>query len=347
MKQLRLLSLALILINGLSALCTAQSQSDADPYQLSTASQLLEKEHISLINAFYDQGYEGEFMGEEEIRIYYKYFMQTEKEKGAILISTGRTEAALKYKELIYDLYKMGYSIYIPDHRGQGLSERMVEDPEMGYVDDYRNFVEDIKTLWDTEVNNGNHKKVYLLGHSMGGAIGLSYLEKYPDDFDAAAFSSPMLGLDWYVAPLAALLSGKTPKYAPGQGGYSDDSTKFSTNEVSGCKTRYYLKIAGYSQHPESRLGGASVQWLHECSKGMKKIHRNIEDLDTPVLIMTAENETVVNPKACQKFILKAEKLGKICRLHQIPDAKHELLMEKDAQRTEAIQTALDFFEKY
>jgi alpha-beta hydrolase superfamily lysophospholipase len=33
----------------------------------------------------------------------------------------------------------------------------------------------------------------------MGGAIGMTYLEQNPNDFNAAAFSSPMLGLTYLL----------------------------------------------------------------------------------------------------------------------------------------------------
>jgi alpha-beta hydrolase superfamily lysophospholipase len=45
---------------------------------------------------------EGYFTGKENIEIYYKIFKQAELESPAILISSGRTEAAIKYKELIF-----------------------------------------------------------------------------------------------------------------------------------------------------------------------------------------------------------------------------------------------------
>src|SRR4051812_44355355 len=46
----------------------------------------------------------------------------------AIVISTGRTESFIKYKELIWDLWQLGYSVFIHDHRGQGLSSRLLAD---------------------------------------------------------------------------------------------------------------------------------------------------------------------------------------------------------------------------
>jgi lysophospholipase len=314
---------------------------------LTTEKELQDLSYIQKIEDFYSAGFEGRLPGKINVPIYYKKFKYPEVEKGAIIISTGRTEAALKYKELIYDLCKNGYSVYIHDHRGQGWSGRMTEDKEMGYVDDYQYYIDDMKTFYDKVVKPDDHLKVYLLAHSMGGSIGLSYLEQFPDDFAAAAFSSPMLGFSSYICPLARLLSGKTPKFAPGQTGYSDDSSKFVGNDVTGSEIRYFIKIAAYNQEPETKIGGASVQWLHQSCKMIKNIKRNIKKLETPLLILTGQNETVVEPKSTEKFIQKVNKAGKDCKTSMIDDGHHELLMEKDPQRRVVINKILGFYEKY
>ena len=44
------------------------------------------------------------------------------------MVVNGRTEYAEKYAELFYDLKDLGFSLYIYDHRGQGLSSRLLAD---------------------------------------------------------------------------------------------------------------------------------------------------------------------------------------------------------------------------
>ena len=110
----------LISIYSCNTSFTALSQ-EKNKYKLTTIEQLADTNYTQEIEQFYDKGETGHFVGKEDIEIYYKIFKQKKKEKAAILIASGRTEAAIKYKELIFDLYKLGYSIYIHDHRGQGL----------------------------------------------------------------------------------------------------------------------------------------------------------------------------------------------------------------------------------
>jgi len=143
---------------------------EENKYNLTTASDLKEVAYSQQIEDFYDSGKEGFFKGKADVQIYYRTFEQKNSDK-AILISSGRTEAAIKYKELIFDLFKNGYSIYIHDHRGQGLSGRMTENPEMGYIDTFQFYIDDMKYFYDHFLTPKSYKKTYLLAHSMGGLL--------------------------------------------------------------------------------------------------------------------------------------------------------------------------------
>ena len=314
-------------------------------FKLTTVSRLKEPSYSREIEDFYERGTEGTFEGEAGVPIYFKIFRQ-QGTGPAIMISSGRTEAAIKYKELIFDLFNNGYSVYIHDHRGQGLSGRMTEDPDMGYIDSFRFYVNDMKSFYEGFVRPAGHSRVYLMAHSMGGAIGMTYLEQYPEDFDAAVFSSPMLGLDPPICTLAALLNGKKPRYAPGKSGYDPEAEAiFEGNTLTGSEIRFRRAYEAYSRVPEARLGGPSIQWVHRSCKQFGDLFDHIDQLETPFILFSAENEQIVDPKAHSKFISRAQELGKRCELHPIGDAQHELFIEKDPQRTEVLNASLQFFE--
>ena len=346
MKQFNFL--LLVAVFGLFS-CKAHFKTlskENNKFNLTTVQQLQDKEYRNKIEDFYDKGKEGTFVGKANIPIYYKIFEQQDNEK-AILISSGRTEAAIKYKELIFDLYNNGYSIYIHDHRGQGLSGRMTDDPEMGYIDTFQFYVDDMKYFYDNLLKPNNNKKRYLLAHSMGGAIGMTYLEEYPDDFDAAAFSSPMLGLKPPTCTVVKVLTGKEPKYAMGESRYNDDKIAFKDNHLTGSEVRYKRMVNAFDKVPEAKLGGATYQWVHKSCEQFKYLFNNIEKINTPFILFSAQNEQIVDPHAHQKFVEEAQKSGKDCKAYIVENAQHELLIEKDEQRTETINEILDFYDKY
>ena len=74
------------------------------------------QEHVTL----------GSFQGNGDISVSYAYCIP-EQAKHSVLISSGRIESLLKYKEVIYELYRNGFAVFVLDHRGQGLSGRMTK----------------------------------------------------------------------------------------------------------------------------------------------------------------------------------------------------------------------------
>ncbi|NOX19036.1 MAG: alpha/beta fold hydrolase, partial [Chlorobi bacterium] len=219
------------------------------------------------------------------------------------VISSGRTEAAIKYKEVIYDLFNNGYSVYIHDHRGQGLSGRMLSDPEMGYVDDFQNYIDDMKYFYDNVVKKAEHRKIFLLAHSLGGAIGVTYLEQHPRDFTAAAFSSPMLGLPFPTCLVISILIGDEPEYAPQNGSYEENKEPFNENTLTMCKIRFDIMNKVFDENPKARLGGATYQWVDQSCEQFDYIFANLNKIETPLILFSAGDEEIVEPDAHAEFI--------------------------------------------
>ncbi len=342
---LSILSVTVIIISSCNTKFTPLSKEE-NKYNLTTVSELKDEAYSKKIEDFYYTGKEGTFAGKADVQIYYRIFEQKNLEK-VILISSGRTEAALKYKELIFDLFRNGYSIYIHDHRGQGLSGRMTEDPEMGYVNDFQFYIDDMKYFYDNYLKPKSYKKVYLLAHSMGGAIGMTYLEQNPNDFNAAAFSSPMLGFKPPICTIVKVLDGDKPKYALGESEYKDDKTTFKGNTLTGSEFRYDRMIDAFAKVPNAKLGGATYHWINKSCQQFDYLFSNIDKINTPFILFSAENEQIVDPLAHQKFVDSAKKLGKKCIAYEVENAQHELLIEKDEQRIETINETLGFYSKH
>lgn len=316
-------------------------------YNLSSELSLMDIEHKNKIDSLYNSGIEGYFDGANNIKIYYKYFIQDSLEKGAIVISDGRTEAVVKYKEVIFDLFNNGYSVYIHDHRGQGFSGRMVADTDMGYVDEFQNYISDMKYFYDNFVILQSHKNIFLLAHSMGGAIGATYLELYPADFSAAAFSSPMLGLPFPTCLAVGILAGDEPEYAIGNTNYEEGLVSFEENTLTGSEFRYNQTNKIFEELPKARLGGASYQWVNKSCKQFDKIFENISKIKTPLILFSSGNEEIVSPSAHNDFVDELNSLGRNVNGYFVEGAKHELFIEKDDIRIPVLTKVLDFYLEY
>ena len=84
----------------------------------------------------------------------------------------------------------------------------------------------------------------------------------------------------------------------------------------------------------------------HLCQQ-FDYLNANILRIQTPFILFSAENEKIVNPKAHEKFVARAQELDKTCQAYVVENAKHELLIEKDEQRIETINQTLQYFQKY
>lgn len=347
---LKFLKIELVLITLFSLISCDKKletlkESDTNSYVFTSEIELTDLEKLNEIEDFYNSVKGKTFIGVDFISIYYKTFLQAKVTKGAILISTGRTESAIKYKELIFDLYSNGYSIYIHDHRGQGLSGRMTSDYELGFVEDFQDYITDMKTFYETIIKPNNHKKVYLMAHSMGGAIGFTYLQQFPNDFKAAAFSSPMFGLNFGLCALGGVLENDEPSYAPTQTNFLESSVNFENNILTNSEVRYNLFTEAYMKEPLVRLGGISVHWLNESCNQFKIMFDGISKVKTPSLVFSAVEEEIVDPAAHFMFVEESIPKNKLIKGYSVKNAKHELFIEKDAVRNNVLSTILNFFE--
>jgi lysophospholipase len=294
----------------------------------------------------YEAGRAGTFAGAEGVPIAYRVFA-VPGAKGAIVLLPGRTEPIRKHAETIADLVAQGYAVYAMDPRGQGESGRMLDDPEIGYVAYFRDYVEDLQTFVDEVVlADGPHAGLFLLAHSMGGGIGLMHVYKHPGVFDAVALSAPMIGIDTggfpeSVATALAVTScgaGDGEAYAAGQGGFSLDS--FEDNVVTHSAARYALKVALYDAHPELRMGGVSWRWLCEALTATSHLQALGDESTTPTLIFQAGDDRVVRGDAQDAYCDAAPR----CQLIRYEGAFHEIFSERDDIRNHALARALRFF---
>ena len=226
----------------------------------------------------------GFFEGQEEQKIYYEKY-ETVGIKKAVVISHGFTEYTEKYNELIYYFIKEGYNVYISEYRGHGRSGRLGIDTMQVEVESYTYYLYDLKTFIDQVVPK-NTSSLYLYAHSMGGAIGALFLERYPDYFDKAVLSSPMLSINFgdipnFAAKLFLNLSfgKKLKKYAPGTGAYLDPYEFEKSSAASLERYDYYFRFLAST--PSVQLGGPSVHWLKECYKMTKEILKKDNDKES------------------------------------------------------------------
>jgi lysophospholipase len=297
------------------------------------------------VDAYYQSSTAGQFLGKDGVTIRYRMFPAQGTERGALVISNGRTESYVKYAELFYDLRNEGWTIYALDHRGQGESGRMTRNPQVGYVRHFSDYVDDLKRFVEVVVNATPHSRRVLLGHSMGGAIAASYAERFPKDFDGFVLSSPMLQINTapYAAGIARAITvagvglGLGKSYAIGYGPYAP--AVFEKQTMTHSRARNDKSNAQVAEEPSIALGGPSFRWVNESLAATSKIVAGAKSVTAPVLLLRDGQDSLVKPGGQDKFCAAALS----CRKVEYATAYHELLNETDSIRDQALGEVTGF----
>ena len=313
---------------------------------------------INEIQAFWQQGSFLHFNVLDNTRINYAHFIHLNQHKPCVVIVSGRSEAYLKYQELSYDLYNQGYDIFLVDHRGQGLSERLLINTNKGYVADFTDYENDLKYFIDNIVSDTHACKPYLLAHSMGGVIATRYMQRFPNSIQAAVLSAPMMGFNSGSIPAfiaknllsfshkVNLLFSDEPWYFLGQGDYQ--VVPFHQNKLTHSQIRYQHFTNLYESFEQIKLGGVTIHWLLEGIKAQDKIFSQLPLLKTPILVLQAEKDSIVANQAQNDFCRQLHKLKPKSYPNSAPvlvkDSYHELLFECDPVREFSLKQILAWF---
>lgn len=297
----------------------------------------------------------GSFKGQENVSINYATYRTNPNATRCLVILPGRTEQIEKYAEVVHTLDngKLAGELqfFLMDHRGQGSSGRMINkvalDSEKGYVDSFDNYALDVKTFMDKVVAKANCSEKILLAHSMGGGIAVDFMQKYPEYFDRAALSSPMIDIQtapfkYSVARALVSLSvalGKEKEYGPKQTSF-DETMPFSANTFTSSPERYEMAMNTFKNYPKTRLGGVTNGWANQIMKGTKKIRQKSGSIRIPLHIFYAGIESFTVPEASIRFC----KDSSDCKTTFLPTSKHEVLMDRDVNRNVVISELEDFF---
>lgn len=278
------------------------------------------------------------FIGKAGKNIHY-YHYAVNNPKGVIVVSPGQSEPALKYAEFVYDLKDYGYDIFIIDHRGQGASERLLQDPSKSHVEKFSYYVEDFSFFVKNIVRPKNYNTSILVGHSMGGAIVSGFLVYNPQIFNHVLLSAPMIQINTSPYPefvavgLAHTLYalGKAENYAPTQTPF-DPNEKFLDQTATHSWLRFRLKQELWTQYPQLPGGGATVNWVKTSLDWTAKLRRQKKVYQVPTLLFQASDDTLVKPRG-QDVICAAS--AKLCQKIFVKGSYHEILFENDVLRNQ------------
>ena len=284
------------------------------------------------------------FTGKNNVQIAYRHLIHAKSaDRKLMILVNGRAENILKWSEPAYDFYHQGYDVLLFDHRGQGYSTHLLKDSEKGYLDEFRFYVDDMAKIIEKVTALFNYSTQYLLAHSMGALIATYYLANCDHRINKAVLSSPFYGIplkhpirDELIIALMNML-GQGERYVFGKGPYQQ--VHLEDNELSFCKTRMKWMNRVNRKNPAIHLGGPTFRWVHLCLNAIKRLPKVIPKIEIPILILQAEKEKIVDNNNLEKLIALFPHVESML----VPQAKHEILFEKDNVRKAVLERVNQF----
>ena len=260
--------------------------------------------------------------------------------KGTLCVFPGRAEFIEKYFEVVNDARERGFAVAMIDWRGQGFSQRALNDRNKGYVRSFSDYEIDLETFIKEVVLPDCPPPLFALGHSMGGTVLLRAAHAGRRWFDRMVLSAPMIALAGRAASRSAKVTARSLRYlglggayVPGGGAKPVTARPFIGNPVTSDPVRYARTAAIVEAEPDLGLAAPTIAWVDAAFRTMAELAdpRYPTSIRQPLLILAAGQDDLVSTPAIGEF---SQRLRAGAHL-VISGSRHEILMERDRFRSQ------------
>ncbi len=263
------------------------------------------------------------------------WLQKKEKSAGTIFLQQGHNEFIEKYYETIQEFIDRGYSVICFDWRGQGMSERMIDDINKSFITDFKRHDKDLEKILEEIIDPFFPKPLIGIGHSMGGCLMLSAFYNHPTKFACGILSAPMLGFknEKFLRTVSSLMNvfRKDTDYLIGSKPNMGIETPFKENDLTTDQFRYERTQMLVRKMPSIRLWGVTNGFAKAVNKRFKMIRKKnwAEQIDLKILIINSLKDRVVYSKKTSEM---SERLKKSIII-DFNKCEHEVFMEKNIYR--------------
>ncbi|MEJ2249959.1 MAG: lysophospholipase [Candidatus Lokiarchaeota archaeon] len=273
---------------------------------------------------------ENEFIGEKAFRIFYQSWLPDEKPKAIIQIVHGFGEHSGRYMNIVNKLVPLNYGIYANDHRGNGKS-----DGTTNYVESFEFYVRDLKRLSDLIKENHPEVPIFMLGHSMGSGIAMTFANKYQELLKGLILSGTGTTLGEEVSPLLKLMSKVISKILPKMeiDPKLDPETLSHDPEV----------VKAYKEDPLVHYEKITTRLGSEMLKTFSNLESVVKDLHIPLLIQIGSEDKAVHGSDELITFMKME--DKTVKIYE--GLFHEVYNETTNEREKVLNDLVNWLESH
>lgn len=217
-----------------------------------------------------------------------------------------------RYAHVVSRLARDGFECHLFDLRGHGHSGGTIT-----HVDRFAHYLDDLALVVQHVRNIGSPRPLFLVSHSLGGLIALSYVRRENPGVDALAVSDPYLHpafrIPWPRKALAAILSRVLPKARFDNG---LDAKWLSHDEAI---------VRAYVEDPLV-YSTTTPRWYTEVTRAQRELVAGASDIRLPLMMLVGEDDRIADPRAALDVFHRAGSTDKTLRRY--PGLFHEIFNE-------------------
>lgn len=263
--------------------------------------------------------------GHGGVDLYAQSWRPTAPARGVVVIVHGLKDHSARYADFAQHLATLGLAVHAFDLRGHGRSGgARAEVSALGdYVADLETFAAQVKAAEPG-------LPLVVMGHSMGGAIAMTYALERPGELQGLVLSAAALRLGPDVSPSLVKITRKLGRKHPDWRVLKLKPKWFSRDPA------VVADVAGADPLVDPRKIPAST--AAALIDGIERIQADMEKLAVPVLILHGDADRITPPEGSRELFRRAGIADKQLKIYS--DNYHDLLHEPQSDLIIADVTA-------
>jgi len=231
-----------------------------------------------------------------------------------VLLIHGVSEHSGRHTEIEQALLDFGVSVVRFDLRGAGHSGGRRQ-----WIRSFDDYIDDVSSVYRWICRELEPRPLFLFGHSLGGAIGISFLEFYQRAFQGYILSAPAYILGGAINPLVVALGRQLVKIAPTLRIPATSDKSAISKDPEAVKA--FLEDPLCCHTTTLNQGKAILEQL-------PKIPQIISKIEIPLLLLHGTHDQIIRLEGSFELLKYSKSKNKTLQI--IPGAFHEPHHDKE-----------------
>lgn len=257
------------------------------------------------------------FVAQDGLKLFEQTWGPETEPRATVILVHGLAEHSGRYQHVAEHLVGHGYRVAAFDLRGHGRS-----DGKKGYVKSFDHYLADLEQFLARIQSQNPGQRLFLLGHSMGGAIVLLYTITQQPNVSGLIVSGPAAKVSDTISPLLVKVSALVGRLFP----------YLPTVKIPSTVVSHDLNVIRKRDADDLVLhGGTLARTGAELIRASKRIQSQMEAIRLPLLILHGGEDQLADLDGSQQLYQRAQATDKTLKIYD--GFYHEVFNEIDKDR--------------